>query len=76
MFGLFSERNKEEDEVFKYNEIPEKLRNQLIYILEDDILEGEYDSYAFIHRMLCREYGLKNLNKKAVQNKKIILKNE
>ena len=37
MFNLFSERNKPKtnDEIFVYDEFPEKLRNQLIFILED-----------------------------------------
>ena len=78
MFNLFSERNKPKtnDEIFVYDEFPEKLRNQLIFILED-LLDEDYNSYYEIHRALCKEQGKLSLNpieKSPTDNPKIILK--
>ncbi|SGZ09080.1 STM4504/CBY_0614 family protein [Moritella viscosa] len=75
IFELFSKRQKklrgEISDVYKYEEVPSKLRVQIVHIITDTIGSGEsYNSrsnsvYETIHKTLCREYGVFNLNKNA-----------
>lgn len=62
MWGLFSERNKAKDvgEVYIFDEVPEKLRNQFYFIVME-ILD-EYNDYYEFHKTLCEEYGKLSLN--------------
>lgn len=57
MLNLFSERNKAKsaDEVIIFDELPEKLRIQFKFIV-DDIFD-RYGRYYEIHKDLCEEYG-------------------
>lgn len=66
---LFSKRQKrlrgEIPEIFTYDEIPNGLRVKVIHIIQDVFGKDEYgdnsqieESYGFIHKTLCREYGL------------------
>lgn len=75
IFELFSKRQKrmrgEVPDVYVYEEIPQSLRIQIIHIIRDTIGEDKYredfagSAYAFIHKALCKEYGLFNLNEGA-----------
>lgn len=61
IFKIFSKRKKEElgiiDEVYEYDDIPEKLRNQIMHIWNDSI--GEYDkAWDLIHDIIVKELGL------------------
>jgi hypothetical protein len=70
VFDLFSKRQKvlrgEVPDVFVYNEIPNPLRVQIVQIIRDAIGERSYSAtqnrpeqvYEFIHKSLCREYGV------------------
>lgn len=67
VFDLFSKRQKRLEkgpDVYKYDEIPEPLRVQIVHILRDAIGTNmnRYApcgrSYEFIYNVLCREYGL------------------
>jgi hypothetical protein len=69
IFDLFSKRQKklrgEIPEIFTYDEIPNTLRVKIIHIVKDVIGEDSYgdnkilnDTYEFIQKTLCREYGL------------------
>ena len=79
---LFSKRQKElrgeVPEVYQYEEIPHKLRVQVVHIWEDTLgkpffndfgdlryPDGTYQNYEFIHKVLCREYGIFTLDEKA-----------
>ena len=64
MLNLFSERNnaKSIDEIILFDELPEKLRIQLRFIVEE-ILD-KYDNYYEIHKILCKERGKLSLNSK------------
>lgn len=63
ILNIFSKRNKKRDnsEVFSYNEIPEKLKIQVIHIIRDAVgCDGRGyadDFYEFVEKALCREYG-------------------
>lgn len=70
VLDLFSKRQKrlkgETKDVFVYNNIPEKLRVQIIHIIRDAIGQDTNYTYArqmyeYIHKMLCREYGVFSL---------------
>jgi hypothetical protein len=71
IMNLYSKRKKLEQggaEVYQYDDLPEKLRVQLVYILRDAI--GEWDSnpmanqwWTAIHDMVAREKGLARLSK-------------
>lgn len=64
MLNLYSERNKTKnvDEIIIFNELPEKLRIQFKFIV-DDILD-RYDRQYEIHKDLCEEYGMLSLSSK------------
>ena len=67
IFDLFSKRQKrlrgEVPDVYVYNELPEPLRIQIVHIWMDNIgNDVQYheirQSYAFMVKTLCREYGV------------------
>ena len=65
MLNLFSERNKTKstNEIFIFDELPEKLRVQLKFIVEDIINEHSRKHLAYkIHKTLCKEYGKLSLS--------------
>jgi hypothetical protein len=68
IFDLFSKRQKrlrgEVPDIYTFDKIPEKLRVQIVHIIQDTI--GKYSHhgtdypqkiYELIHDSLCREYG-------------------
>jgi AbiJ N-terminal domain 4 len=69
--NLFSKRQKrlrgEISDVLTYDDIPETLRVQIVHIIRDAIGKDGYNSenakevYDFLHKTLCREYGLFSL---------------
>ncbi|WP_080057287.1 STM4504/CBY_0614 family protein [Spirosoma aerolatum] len=72
VYDLYSKRQKLLREgpidVFTYDEISQKLRMQIIFIIQDVVGEAEYSSelesgdiYIWVHNTLCREYGLESL---------------
>jgi len=74
IFELFSKRQKilrgQVADVYQYNDFPNPFRVQVIHIW-DDVLgdDGNYHdeskaAYEFIHKTLCREYGLFRLTDK------------
>ena len=74
---LFSKRQKrsrgEVPDVYQYETIPNQLRVQIVQILEDAFGELYYNpnwgpdsnahEFVFIHKALCREYGVFTLGK-------------
>jgi lysyl-tRNA synthetase class I len=67
VFDLFSKRQKrlrgEVPDIYTYDTIPQNLRVQIVHIITDTIGEDSYENYAgqvyeFLHKTLCREYGL------------------
>lgn len=73
IFDLYSKRQKrlkgEILDVFVYNDIPQKLRVQIVHIIRDAIgVDTTYEylseaSYHHIHKVLCKEYGVFYLGK-------------
>lgn len=68
VFDLFSKRQKEQrgeiPDVYIYDDIPQKLRVQLIHIIQHFTKEEYYDRgkfYEGIHKILCKEYGVFSL---------------
>lgn len=72
IFDLYSKRQRrlkgEVSDVYIYDEVPQKLRVQIVHIIRD--ITGEPDLYyhastneiyEFIHNALCQEYGVFNL---------------
>lgn len=61
MSDIFSKRRKKErgefPDVYQYENIPNKLRVQIIYIL-DDALARRDKIYEIVHTVLTREYGV------------------
>jgi len=78
-YDIYSKRKKQQEkagqpDVYKYDEIPEALRNQVIHIWKTAIgtwREGHYDYsneppdniWIAIHDILCRELGLQTLGR-------------
>jgi hypothetical protein len=68
IFELFSKRQKklkgEVPDVYQYKDIGQKFRVQVVHIIRDTIgIEASYNhitnqTYADIHNILCREYGV------------------
>ena len=73
IYELFSKRQKqlrgEVPEVYQYEDIPQKLRAQIVHIWKDVLRTVKLNSYATIyedanrayydfHNVLCREYGM------------------
>jgi AbiJ N-terminal domain 4 len=65
-FDLFSKRQKrlrgEISDVLIYDDLPQTLRQQIIYIIQDAIRKADYrlveEFYEIIHNILRREYGV------------------
>lgn len=62
---IYSKRNKNKDEVFKYNDLLEKLKIQIVHIwknffkqLPQDFIDKAWNN---IHSILCEEFGKKSL---------------
>lgn len=82
IFELFSKRQKkirgEAPDVYVYEEIPQSLRVQIVHIIQDTIGQDKYENrahgaYEFIHKALCKEYGVFSLKKHARSNDEAIL---
>jgi hypothetical protein len=67
IFDLFSKRQKklrgEIPDVYKYEEIPQNLRVQIVQIVRDTIGSDQrytaaHELYSYIHKTLCKEYGV------------------
>ena len=73
IFDLFSKRQKrlsgDVPEIYTYDQIPQKLRVQIVHIIRDvigedkDYYKKSDEVYEFIHDTLCREYGKFSLGK-------------
>ncbi|MBD2505359.1 STM4504/CBY_0614 family protein [Anabaena azotica] len=65
VFDLFSKRQKrlkgEFPDVYQYEDIPERLRVQIVHIMRDALgdkkLPKTKEIYEFIHKTLCQEHG-------------------
>lgn len=59
---LFSKRQKrargEMPDVYAYDDLPQPLRVQIVYIMRDLFPHHGYGLYTSVKDMLCREYGL------------------
>ena len=72
---LFSKRLKKNEklpDVYIYSDIPNHLRVQIIHIIRDTIGEDKsgyekysFKSYEYIHKNLCKEYGVFSLKNNA-----------
>lgn len=74
LFDLYSKRQKslrgEVADIYIYDELPQKLRVQIVHIITDSFGKEAYaghdevkKSYKYIHEILCREYGTFRLGK-------------
>ena len=72
IIDLFSKRQKrmrgEVPDIYVYDEMPGPLRVQVKFIIEDTINKALHTREAgkildVFHKMLCREYGLPELNR-------------
>lgn len=79
---LFSKRQKrlrgEVPDVYVYEEIPSSFRVQIVHIIRDTIGQDKYDkrargTYEFIHKTLCKEYGVLALKKHARSDSEAVL---
>jgi hypothetical protein len=67
VFDLFSKRNKkqnDEEDVYQYEEIPQKLKVQIVHIFQDILNQvpcNQEKVYYSIHKILCKEYGVFSL---------------
>ena len=68
VFDLYSKRNKPVADVFSYDELPAKLRRQIIYVWQKffNQFKESHDSFSHIvwqkiHMTLKEEYGVKYL---------------
>jgi len=77
VFELRSRRQKklrgEVSDVYVYEEIPNNLRVQIIHILKDTIGADKYRDdaksvYEYIHKTLCKEYGVFSLKQRALDD--------
>lgn len=82
IFELFSKRQKklrgEVSDVYVYEEIPQSLRVQIVHIIQDTIGQDKYEkrargAYEFVHKALCKEYGVFTLKKHARSNDEAVL---
>lgn len=82
IFDLFSKRQKrkrgEVPDVYVYEAIPQPLRVQIIHIIRDTIGHDRYgdrasSTYKFIHKTLCKEYGLFTLKEYANSDDEAVL---
>lgn len=66
IFDLYSKRQRrvlgEIPDVYTYDDLPEKLRVQILHIIKDVFdsapRDESQDAYAYVVNTLCREYGL------------------
>jgi hypothetical protein len=83
VFDIFSKRQRrllgELPDVYQYDQIPQELRVQIVYILRDtlgnerDCLDGRGEvlgAYRFIVETLCREYGVFKLDEQPYGGKR------
>lgn len=84
IFELFSKKLKkskgEMPDVYAYEEIPQQLKVQIIHILEDTYGDDtsynstwSADAFQFIHKTLCKEYGVFTLKEYAQTDKEAVL---
>lgn len=84
IFELFSKRQKkllgEMPDVYVYEEIPKALRVQIIHIIRDTFGEDSWygseassGCYEFIHKALCKEYGVFTLKQYANSDSEAVL---
>ena len=88
---IFSKRQKrlrgEVPDVYEFEDIPEKLRIQIVHILDETLgipsnnsFERTYynddnrEAFAFLHKTLCHEYGLLALKKDAKSDAEAVLR--
>jgi hypothetical protein len=89
IIDIFSKRSKSNNNsIFKYNEIPKALRVQIVHIWRDSIgvyNTGYYDYspsneiWDFLHKGLCKEYGVFALSQKgknSIENCLLFLQDE
>lgn len=78
---LFSRRQKrlrgEAKDVYTYEEIPQALRVQIIHIIRDTIGKDKYGAgassvYEYVHKALCKEYGVFTLKQYAKSDSEAI----
>lgn len=82
VFDIFSKRQKklkgEFPDVFTYDKIPDELRVQIIHIIRDAVGKDHYNCnyaesvYEFIHKALCREYGVFTLKEYAKSHEEAV----
>lgn len=81
-FETFSKRQKRHlgdvPDVYVYEEISKSLRVQIVHIIRDsigepDISDSPREFYAFIHKSLCKEYGVFTLKEHARSNEEAVL---
>lgn len=69
IFDLFSKRQKklrgEIPDIYTYDKIPQPLKVQIVHIIQDAVGEDRYVDdnhaekiYEFLHKAICREYGV------------------
>lgn len=83
IFELFSKRQKklcgDMPDVYSYEEIPQALRVQIVHIIRDTFGEDGYSSndssgaYQYIHKALCKEYGVFTLKQHARSDAEAVL---
>lgn len=82
LFELFSKRQKmlrgEVPDVYVYDNISQPLRVQIVHIIQDTIGKDKYErnaqaAYKFLHKALCKEYGVFTLKQRARSDDEAIL---
>ncbi|MEJ8555323.1 STM4504/CBY_0614 family protein [Tepidibacter sp. Z1-5] len=73
IFEIFSKRRRKEtgviEDVYLYDSIPQKLRNQILHIWNYAIA-NDWEAWEFIHDTIARELGLITIVKDYYSNKK------
>lgn len=77
-FDIFSKRqNPIQHEIYTYEKIPEKLRNQIFFIWKNGLAIDSYtivrsnvpyQSFNFIKEIMCKEHGLLSLSEHSYKN--------
>jgi hypothetical protein len=83
LFDLFSKRQRRQrgefPDVYKYDDLPQPLRVQIVLIITDAIGDDGYSGraaqnvYKYVNDTLCREYGMFELVKKSDAGKESVL---
>lgn len=83
IFETFSKRQKRHQgdvpDVYVYEEISKSLRVQIVHIIRDTIGQDNYrgedckETYAYIHKSLCKEYGVFTLKEFARSDDEAVL---